>query len=120
MSHPVHGRVTGLQSLVLGLAGVDGSNSAEASSDDELVAAMRDCRKLLMKIADVDFGYDLKTWHEFLLSHAKLHAEYTNSYAWDSVSVEIRGRFANPERVRLARIAAGEGGQAANRPAPRE
>lgn len=60
MSHPVFGRVTAMQGLMVGLAGFNSGDVGCQPPDTELLDEMRRCRTLLRKITGEDLGFDLR------------------------------------------------------------
>jgi hypothetical protein len=93
MSHGAYGRVTGLQSLMLGLAGISAWNSADSESKEALAEEMQRSRSLLTKMTGIDFGFDLRRWHEHLLTIEEYIPEYTFEYAWNGVRNAVEEQF---------------------------
>jgi hypothetical protein len=86
---------------MLALAGVSGRNPFDDASEEELAEEMRQARRTLAEVTGADFGYDLQAWHQYLLSSAAHHSEYSSEYAWEPASKAIQDEFSAPRRLKL-------------------
>lgn len=107
MTTPYFGSVTPLQGLLLSLGGDAEPVLDEPPTEPERVSAMREALRLLRRRTDVDYGYDLRAWHEYLSAQeGELKEEYEFPYAWELVRERILELIDSKERLRLAGLAA--------------
>jgi hypothetical protein len=105
MTVPGYGRVTPLQSDMLGLGGeICRWYSKDPPSDEIRMKAMISSRKILRKITGEDFGYDLLAWHDYLLANQKHSEQYTFTYAWSSVKPKIEELIHDARRQYLVKL----------------
>lgn len=104
MTIPGWGRLTPVQINMLKLAGRLGRRPREPGidlADEERLKAMAVGRDLLRRLTGVDFGYDLRRWHEHLIGADEYG--YRHPYAWRVVRPAIEEALEDPERLQLVR-----------------
>jgi hypothetical protein len=98
------GRTTPFQGYVLGIGGIVCGVPDDLVRDEDRLIHMRQCRQLLCKQTERDFGYSIAKWHEFLKNSEQFRDEYTFHYAWDAVEPEVERLIRDPERTRLVHL----------------
>jgi hypothetical protein len=102
MTIPRFGRITPLQGDMLELAGHVLSRQREADgTDEERMAAIEAGHAALVRRVGHDLGYDVRAWHERLLSDNAWREQYQHPYAWRGVREAVQRAFADPDRERL-------------------
>jgi hypothetical protein len=104
MTVPHYGRVTPIQSLVLGLGGEIIHVLVNQAPDEQRISKMKSSRELLCRLTGHDFGYDLAAWHHFLINSEAHSEQYTFPYAWKAVQRKILELIADPNRLRLVQL----------------
>jgi hypothetical protein len=102
-----YGRATPTQMDMLCLAGgvFRRRDITTDASDDDRIQSMRVARAKLVRKTGADFGYDLQSWHTYLLSHDDDDSfGYRHSYAWSTVRNAIQRFIRDPDRRRLLSI----------------
>jgi hypothetical protein len=100
-----YGRVMPLQMDMLNLGGeVLSWGGTAPPTDRDRLNVMKEAREMLTQQTGRDFGFDLASWHHFLLNDDKLSEEYTFVYAWDAVKHRIDELIDDPDRLRLVRL----------------
>ena len=74
---------------------------------------MIQARDALVKLTGVDFGYDLKAWHEFLIENDE-YIGYRHEYAYRSVTSAILKESNESRRIRLAKEIEADGDSGSN------
>jgi hypothetical protein len=119
MTIPIWGRVTPSRVSRLQLAGhVLRRNDVEpgtAVSDDVRLRAIRHGRQQRRRLTGQDRGYDLRRWHDLLLSGSRDWA-YRHPYAWATVKPASETAITDPDRRRLLTMLE-EAGSGATEPA---
>jgi hypothetical protein len=106
-----YGRVTPLQSLLLGLGGEVVHLPMSKPTDEQRIGEMKASKDLLCKLTGCDFGFDLALWHHNLLASEKHKEQYTFPYAWKAVQRRILELLGDPTRLRLAQLLQAESDQ---------
>ena len=89
---------------MLALAGVDDSiDRVEIEfSDEERISAITWGRRLLQNMTGEDFGFDLASWRNFLLTNDDNNKfGYNHPYAFKNVDEEIQRSLLDASRERL-------------------
>ena len=104
MTNGCYGRITGLQTLVLGVAGrvLQFADETDSVPESTRLKVMRMSYRALCNKTGADFGYDLAAWHEHLQSTSPHNESYMHPYAWAGVSRAIVELIDDPDRIRLA------------------
>jgi hypothetical protein len=112
MTIPGFGRLTPIQATMLGLAGLkldrrfsSQIQSAELPPDQDCIETMKRARSSLVRLTGADYGFDLAAWQDHLEAHPELG--YTHPYGYQVTKAHVRAAIADPERQRVARLAAG-------------
>lgn len=94
--------MTLVQAAMLQFAGhVLGRRTAAEVTDAQRIAAMEAGHAALVACVGRDLGYELRAWHQLLLSDAELCGEYQQMYAWSGVRAAVEFALADPNHDRF-------------------
>ncbi|HET9906762.1 MAG TPA: hypothetical protein VFQ23_08970 [Anaerolineales bacterium] len=98
------GRTTPSQMYMLALAGIDDSiDQVELElSDEERISKITWGRRLLQHMTGKDFGFDLVSWRNFLMTNDDNDKfGYKHPYAFENVDKEIQRSISDASQERL-------------------
>ncbi len=107
MTIPHWGRLTPVQIYMLSLAGhvipPPYDEPDIVAPDTERLRSMTEGREDLRRMTGKDFGFDLASWHDYLIEDEGDWG-YTHPYGWRQTRQAVEAAMHSPDRLRLVNL----------------